>query len=174
MISGATKLTAMMILNILFLVGIYLSRGLKRLWIRELLILLEYGFVLASIALIGQVYQLTIPAWHALLFWTVLTTLMIFLARASFVFVFWLVGTYTTLGTWLAIEHLQWLFDHRLMGAVLAAGVMAPLFLARVPWIKNRRPQWRSLLLSLGFSLLVIAASLMQIGWRVPFNEAAQ
>ena len=36
-------------------------------WPAEVLITVFYGFTLASIALVGQVYQLTAPAYQALL-----------------------------------------------------------------------------------------------------------
>ena len=43
-------------------------------WPREIAALLLFGLVLSGIALVGQVYQLQSPAWHALVLWLALCT----------------------------------------------------------------------------------------------------
>jgi len=47
----------------------------EKLWLREILVIIYYGFTLASMALIGQIYQLDGTMAKLLLVWTISTNI---------------------------------------------------------------------------------------------------
>ncbi len=75
-------------------------------WAREVAIVVLYGLVMASIALVGQVYQLGGKAHEALALWSGLTALLMTRARSGFGGFVWLAGLQITYYTWLV-----WLGD---------------------------------------------------------------
>jgi len=62
-------------------------------WLREILVIFYYGFTLASMALIGQTYQLGGSIAKLLLVWTLVTIPIVLLGRGKFLTVLWIVGT---------------------------------------------------------------------------------
>ena len=94
----------------------------------------SWGFTLASIALVGQVYQVQSPAWKALLAWAVATTPLLLLASSRAVATFFAAGWIATQATcWSEIpgwlERLGWT-PHDVSNAMLVAISAAPL-----PWL---------------------------------------
>ena len=67
-----------------------------KLWLREVLVVLYYGFTLASMALIGQTYQLGGTVEKLLLVWTLVTIPLVLLARGRFIALLWFVATAIT------------------------------------------------------------------------------
>jgi uncharacterized membrane protein len=66
-------------------------------WLRELLVFLYYGATLASIGLVGQIYQLGGKTDQALLLWTGVTAPLVLLyARSRPLFCVWLLGLQAT------------------------------------------------------------------------------
>lgn len=65
-------------------------------WLRELLISIYYGFVLASIGLISQVYHLGGATWQALLAWSALTFVLVTRGRSAGLASAWIIGLHTT------------------------------------------------------------------------------
>ena len=68
-------------------------------WVRDTLILVFYFFALASMGLIGQIYQTGTPLHEALLFWSVITAPIMLFTRSHFAASAWLLGL---LGTYAA------------------------------------------------------------------------
>src|SRR5215467_6195211 len=73
-IPGGVKLAADLLLTGLCAVLVFVAWRRDRAWPREIGALLLFGLVLASIALIGQVYQLQSDPWQALVLWLALCT----------------------------------------------------------------------------------------------------
>lgn len=97
-----------------------------------------WGFTLASIALVGQVYQLQSPVWQALLPWAVATTPLLLLARSRAVATFFASGwiaaqaaCWAEIPGWL--DGLGWT-PHDVSNAMLVAVAAAPL-----PWLAAAR-----------------------------------
>ncbi|SKA09995.1 Uncharacterized membrane protein [Enhydrobacter aerosaccus] len=97
-IPAAVKLSGAMLLTGLVAAFVFVAWLRDRAWPREIGALLLFGLVIASIALIGQVYQLQSEPWQALLTWLALCTP--FLALLTFTR---LVGT-----LWFAAAVLTW------------------------------------------------------------------
>ena len=112
----------------------------RRFWIRESAIVVFYGAVLASIALVGQVYQLRGGAHQALGMWTLLTALLMAQSRSGFTASCWVLGLHGTYATWLF-----WAADGpwNAETLALAATYWAPLLsliVAQVPFVQRHRP----------------------------------
>ncbi len=94
-----------------------------------------WGFTLASLALVGQVYQVQSPAWRSLLLWAAATTPLLLLAGSRPVAVLWAGGWLLAQAAgWAAI--FEWLerdvgiTPHDASNAMLVLVAAAPL-----PWI---------------------------------------
>jgi uncharacterized membrane protein len=128
-------------------------------WLEEAATIALYGLVLASIALVGQVYQLGGNAALALLAWSVLTFPLMLLAsspRASFLWVLGLEVTY-----FVGLSELAKGGPMR-SDFALAAVYWAPLCvlaLGRSGWLGRVRPEQAGLFRALGWSQLVLMAS---------------
>jgi uncharacterized membrane protein len=122
------------------------DKGVEKLWIREVLIIFYYGFTLASMALIGQTYQLGGSVAKLFLVWSIATIPLALLGRGKFLAVLWLIGSATTY-----ILNIESLHDyirslthsHQLTTAIfLSAYLLGPLIfllISRIPWlVKNR------------------------------------
>lgn len=128
-------------------------------WARETAIVILYGLVLASIALIGQVYQLGGEPHEALLAWSVLTALLMTRAHSGFAGTVWILGlqaTWATWAVWLAEQH---------DAPTLALGTIdwAPLLclgLGRLPPLRRVRPALAAALESIGATELLLCATL--------------
>ncbi|NOQ77315.1 MAG: DUF2157 domain-containing protein [Methylococcaceae bacterium] len=116
-------------------------------WLREMLVIFYYGFTLASMALIGQTYQLGGSLASLFLVWTIATLPVVLLGRGKFLAVFWIAGTVTTyiLNIQVLDEFIRG-FDHLspLMEAIMISSyLLLPLFFiftSRIPWLLKKRP----------------------------------
>lgn len=141
------------------IVRLYNKQG--PLWVQEVALLSHYGLVLASIALIGQVYQLGGKTHEALAIWTGLTALLMVRARSGATAFIWLMGLQLTYGTWLV-----WIGDRSENGLkqlALAAVYWAPLLclvIGRSRWIRGIRPALAHVFESVGWLELIVCASM--------------
>lgn len=96
------------------LVGVGLVLGTLRAetagsrFVREILLLVLFGFVLASIGLVGQIYQLGGQAHEAMLLWCVITFAAMLHLRTGLGAAVWLVALLTTwlMNAWAVIDKL--------------------------------------------------------------------
>lgn len=128
-------------------------------WARETAIVVLHGLVLASIALVGQVYQLGGETHEALLAWALLTALLMTRARSGFAAMVWVLGLQITWAVWAV-----WLADHW-HSEELALGTIywAPLVciaVGRLPPLRRVRPALAVTLTSLGWFEVVLCATL--------------
>jgi uncharacterized membrane protein len=125
----------------------------------EALVTVFYGFTLASLALVGQVYQLGTPTWQALLVWTGATLPLVLLARTRYVAALAVIGLVTTHGSGFEalFEHLEdlsrdgarWPID--VFASLLYVSPLTYVVLGRHPWLMRARPAHARTLEEVGF-----------------------
>lgn len=128
-------------------------------WLLEAAMVTYYGLVLASIALVGQVYQLGGDTWQALLAWSALTVPLMALGRSARLGFLWLVGLEVTFFVGLAelAEGGQGWADHAL-AAVYWAPLLA-LVAGSTRWLDRVRPEYARVLRGAAWTQLVLMAS---------------
>lgn len=168
-IDKGVKLGADLLLGALLAAGLYVSVTRERRWQTEVLTGIYYGFVIASLALVGQIYQLGTPPHQALLAWSLSTAPLMLLVRTPLLGFVWLAGlVWTHIETstfYLDRMHDRSGYDDTLLGNVVAVEIMVSLVLylsaARIPWFARERSAvsstwtsavWTALLLG-GFAL---------------------
>lgn len=130
-------------------------------WLREAGLVVLYGAVLASIALIGQVYQLGGRLELALLVWSAITFPALAQGRSAGLAFVWLLGLELTY-FYLWIE----LTERGNASEVLVASTapwapLACLALGRSRWLQRERPAYAGVARTLGWLQLLLAASIM-------------
>jgi len=116
-------------------------------WLREILVIFYYGFTLASMALIGQTYQLGGSIAKLLLVWTLATIPIVLLGRGKFLAVLWIAGLSVTYAFNLEVldDFIKLFFHQSYVGDALLVSlyILSPFFfivLSRVPWLVKNRP----------------------------------
>lgn len=129
--------------------AIYLSAARQRLWQTEVFVGIQYIAVIASLALVGQVYQLGSPTHHALLAWSLSTLPMMLLVRTPLLAFTWLAGLiWTHIDTTVFyLERLDASLDYgsdpvvaNVAASVVSVSAVAYLCAARLPWLVRERP----------------------------------
>lgn len=128
-------------------------------WAREASILVLYGLVIASIALIGQVYQLGGEAHEAMGLWTLFSAVLMTRGHSVLIATVWLLGIEATVAAWLVwIGNGPWGAD----GYALAGVYLAPLgalAAGRSAWLRRVRPRFAVVFERLGWLELVLAGT---------------
>ncbi len=139
------------------------ARREGRIWVAEAALFLFAGLVLAGIALQSQVYQLTGPGWHALLWWLALAGPVLLIAGKTRLSGLMFVAMALIGPTAMAIENIDlkggWLLAQ---GAAMAV----PALLATLSflWPKGRGG-FRLTLRETGLVVLIGGASIAHFGW---------
>jgi uncharacterized membrane protein len=135
--------------------ALYVTASRGRGWQTDVLAGIYYAFVLASLALVGQIYQLGTPTYQALLVWSLTTLPFMTLVRGRLLGIVWLAGLVCTDAFCIAevldsAGHARFWYPPDL--AVTAASVSALGFFAAASsgWLARERPDvsdgWRSVL----------------------------
>ncbi len=142
-------------------------------WLREILVIVYYGFTLASMALIGQTYQLGGSIAKLLLVWTIVTIPIVLLGRGKFLAVLWIVGTAVTYA--MNVEALSdlvfaaWGEHHYLAEALLVATyALSPFFfilISRISWLVKNRLVMADTLSLYSWLALIIGGWFLQFLW---------
>ena len=172
-ISPDVKLGLDLVLGAALAAGTYLSVQRERLWASEILITLLYGFTLASLALVGQIYQLGTPTYQALLLWSGATLPLLVLARSRYVAALFWIGLATTHGFALG-EALEWMLryleasDRTQANLAITLIGLSPLpyvLATRIPWMVRERPDVSSTFVTLTRTALAGALLLLPMLW---------
>lgn len=147
----------------------------ERAWLREVLVIIYYGFVLASMGLIGQTYQLDGSIAKLLLVWTIATLPLVLLARGRFIAILWTVGTGTTY--FMNIVELHEFATHVLrfntddtLTVTTSFFLLGPLlfiYLSRIPWLVQHRPMYAREISRYSWLTIVTVGFLTQYLWYV-------
>lgn len=135
-------------------------------WAYDVVLGIFYGLVLASIALVGQVYQLGGHAHEALWTWSLMTAIAMWTGRGRFVLGLWVVGLQASILTLVAHKA-----DTSL---TLSAGGLAvflsTLALGNTSFIRRLRPELGGILRGLAWAEIIGAGSLATL-WFYPGGE---
>ena len=136
-IPPVVKLAVDLLLGATCAYGIDRSVGRARGWSTEALLIVYYLFVLASLGLIGQIYQLGTPLHTALGVWSLATMPLLLLARSRFAGLLWAAGLITTY----VINAVHWIDrvkDADRVDLALSLGVALPVLLFTFSWVLRR------------------------------------
>jgi hypothetical protein len=137
-ISPSIKLGADLMLAAALALGAYQAVRRRASLLAEALGIVYYLFTLASLGLVGQVYQLGTPTWQALATWSLVTLPLAFLLRSYLAGALWFIGFGTSYVITLT-EVLEDLEPHTLRDdaavALISAWPLVVMLVARVPWL---------------------------------------
>jgi uncharacterized membrane protein len=149
-------------------------------WLQEILVIVYYGFTLASMALIGQTYQLGGSIAKLLLVWTLVTIPIVLLGRGKFLTVLWIVGTSVTYAFNInAFDNIIRTFiSQQYLGDVLLGVlyVLSPFFfmlLSRIPWLVKNRPIMAGELSRYSWLAIIIGGWFCHFFWYESINGSA-
>lgn len=168
-ISGGVKIAGDLVLAI----GLALATGWaalqKRALATEVLVSVFYGFTLASLALIGQVYQLGTPTYQGLLVWSATTLPLLLLGQSRYLATLGVIGLWTTHA--FAFEALfgaihAWdRHSTDVIAPLVFASPFAYLALSRSSWLRRERPQYASTLENLAWTALLVGGVALGFAW---------
>lgn len=170
-IARGLKLGADLALGVALALAIHLALQRGSRFAREALVTIYYGFTLASLALVGQVYQLDAPSYQALCVWSLASLPLVLLGESRFVGALYTAGLVATHA--FALEALFELLDaahSRTLAFNLGACVMfiSPLpylFAGYLPWLKRERPQYALCMRVCGASAVVLGGCALPMIW---------
>ncbi len=90
------KLTTDILILIALSFGINWADTFAKQWQKETLIIVYYIVFLASISLVGQVYQLGTPTYQGMILWTLGSAPLVLMGASRSLAIFWLVGILAT------------------------------------------------------------------------------
>ena len=180
----AIKIGGALLINALLAIAIYnnaqqsqhvpkLAAGEEKQWLTEVLVVIYYGFTLASMALIGQIYQLDGSTGMLLLTWTLATLPLVLLARGKFIATLWVIGTAVTYCLNIAALY-DFLtgtlnLDRDVLEAIaLSMVLIGPLIfiaLSRIPWLVQERPIYAAEISRYSWLVIIAGGFLAQFLW---------
>jgi hypothetical protein len=178
-IPGRVKLACDLVIGAALAVGTYLAVRRTREWPAEVLITLFYGFTLASISLVGQVYQLDTPTWRGLLLWSAATLPLVLLGRSRNLATLATAGLVTTYVLCLIaffeyLDDVTDLGDQTLLDLAITVVFASPLLyvaLARVPWLVRNRPEYSRTLSGLAWLAILLGGFALQFVWYADLDR---
>ena len=170
-IPAALKLAVDLLLGIALALAIELA--VRRGWrlAREALITIFYGYTLASLALVGQIYQLDSPTYQALTLWSFATLPLCLLGESLFLSVLYTAGLVTTHGFALsalfdALEaHASDALGRNVAACVVFASPLVYVLLSFIPWLRVNRPHYVWALRAAGALGIVIGGLALAFFW---------
>jgi uncharacterized membrane protein len=162
--------------------GTYVAASRALRWPTEVLVTILYGFTLASLSLVGQIYQLDTPEYLALCLWSAATLPLLLLARSHFVAALALVGLVTTHGyafeeLFDVLGYVSWwgrTTDDDLAATLLFASPLLYAVLARVPWLVRERPHYSATVTAAAWAAIAIGGFALQFLWYDAVHDAPQ
>jgi uncharacterized membrane protein len=170
-ISRQTKLGIDLAFGAVLAAALYAAASRGEKWLTDVLAGIYYLFVLASIALIGQLYQLGSPQHHGLLTWSLATAPFMLLVRGTLLGAVWLAGLLVThwfcYAAWLR-QFDNWWSDELVLNLAVSLGFatqMAYLVIARLPVFADERPDVSAVWTRFLWTMHVAAALLLCIAF---------
>ena len=168
-IPGTVKLAADLLIGLGLAVATYLAVRRGAGWPVEVLVTVFWGFTLASIALVGQVYQLTAPMYQALLAWTVATLPLVLLGSSQALAALAVAGIAVThalsVSPLIEFLHPGGGANRDLSAAILFASPLLYLPLARRPWLLRNRPAFSRTLTVAAWIAVLLLGFALQFVW---------
>ncbi|HKA30010.1 MAG TPA: DUF2157 domain-containing protein [Candidatus Binatia bacterium] len=174
-IPATMKLAGDLLIGLVLAMATYVAVRRGGGWPGEVLIMLLYGFTLASIALVGQVYQLTNPTYQALLVWSAATLPLVLLGRSYALAALAAAGIALThtVTIWPLIDVLEpGLAGNRdRSAAILFASPLLYVVLARVPWLVRNRPELSRTVTALAWVAVLVGGVALQLVWYAKIDR---
>lgn len=165
-------------LIILGAVAFGLARSRSTDWVREVLTIVYFLTVLASVALIGQTYQLGGEVHQALALWLVLATpAVVVFGRSWLLAALWLGGFGATIGTTIAyaFDTYSWLQEDEpqliALSVVCSLVALFALWLSIFPWFVRQRAHHAGFFRSVIWFTIVASSSVAQHLWYIDFSD---
>ncbi len=169
-ISGAAKLTGDVFLALVLAAATAWSVQTRRALATEVLVCVFYGFTLASLALVGQVYQLGTPTYQGLLVWSLSTLPLLLLGRSKYLALLGIAGLWTTHALSFealfdTLESQRVLHGEDVIASLLFASPFAYVALSRVPWLRRERPEYAETLEGVAWLAVLAGGFALQFVW---------
>lgn len=172
-ISANVKLGCDLLLGAALAFGTYRVATRKLNLATDVLVTLYYGFTLASLALVGQVYQLNTPTYQALLVWSLFTLPLVLLAQSRYVASLAVAGWVVTHGYALGefIEYVErttgfdQAVERNLLAVVFFVSPFVYVLLGRIPWLRRERPEHAWALTKAGLNGVLLGGFGLQFLW---------
>lgn len=137
-----TKLSVDLLLAVGLALGMHRAVERRSVQVAEVLGIVYYLFTLASLALVGQIYQLGTPAWQALALWSFVTLPLVLLLQSYLGGIVWFIGLGTSY--FVAVSEVMDLIDDSRLSANLGVSLFSAwpllvMLLARLPWRREAR-----------------------------------
>lgn len=150
--------------------GVFKADESGKAWTREVLLLIFFGLVLASIGLIGQTYHLGGQPWQALLAWSLMTLPAMVIFGISDVSALALVialnaSVVATLGEWLDKANLDEAWEAFCITLLVGAPPFIHLLLSRIPALVRLKPNVARVCGHLGWMAVVSGSVAAQHVW---------
>lgn len=168
-IPGGVKLATDLALGAALAAATYASVERGRGWLTEVLVTVFYGFTLASLALVGQVYQLGTPVYQALLVWSLTTLPLVLVGRSRTLGVLVTAGLATT-----HVASLEGLFDalelrradeRNLLATLAFVSPLVYVPLSRLAWLTRERPEYARVLGEAAWVAVLVGGFALQFVW---------
>lgn len=174
-IPGGVKLAIDLALAGALALAIVASHRRKIAWLRETLIALYFGYVLASIGLISQVYHLGGATWQALLAWSALCALLVTRARSRGVATAWLLSLQATYLVCLSAFAESTSGVDMLALGLVPVGVLLPLAATASKRLQRARPRFVAAFRGIAWTELAWMASLATLAlYNDPLRDEAR
>jgi uncharacterized membrane protein len=144
----------------------------KSLWAQELLVIFYYGFILASMALIGQVYQLNGSFNILLCVWILATIPLTLLGRGKFLATLWMISFGITY--FLNLQVLYYFIESGtrsefysfiVVGSLCFTAPVIFIFLSGIPWLYKNRPVFSMVFSRSSWFGIILMGWLSQFFW---------
>jgi uncharacterized membrane protein len=169
-LSQYTKLGADLALGLALALGTFHCARRGMALASDVLVIVYAAFTLASLALIGQVYQLNTPLYQPLATWSLATAPLMLLGHSRWLGVLWGAGLTLSFGVScqaLLEEHWSTLGEQTMLNLVVSLGWAWPLALiaATRRFLDARWPALASGMRELGWQLVLLGAALTTLPW---------
>ena len=174
-IPGTVKLGGDLLIGVALATSTYVAVRRGPGWPAEVLITLFYGFTLASIALVGQVYQLNAPMYQGLLVWTAASLPLVLLGRSHALAALATAGIAVTHA--LSVSPLIEVLNpgggasRDLSATILFASPLLYIPLARVPWLVRNAPAFSRTITVAAWIAVLIGGFLLQFIWYTDIDS---
>lgn len=172
-ITPTAKLAGDLLLGVALAFAVFRAVDRENHWWTEVSITVFYGFTLASLALVAQLYQLNGATYQLLLAWAAATLPLVLLGRSRYLAALVTAALWATHG--LTLQAFVDYLDHT--GALTAtakanvivtlvfASVFAYVVVARVPWLARQRPEYAATMTTLAWTAVFVMGFGLQAVW---------
>jgi len=168
--SGATKLGADLLLAVALGAGTFVSWRRGMALASDVLVIIYGAFTLASLALIGQVYQLNTPLYQPLVTWSLFTAPLMLLGHSRWLGVLWGAALTLSFGaSWQALLEEHALDDRTTLNLAVSLAWVWPfaLLVATRHFLHDRKPLLASGMREVGWQVVLIGAAASTLPWYV-------